>query len=319
MKTRCVSVDKKQFDVCMEKKLWGSNIRTFADWEAGDYLIFFADKQVSAITRISGEPYYSKEPVWDNGAYPNRIAIEIDLLLEDHLKASVTSLVKEALLNHYGPHYGYVFQNLISVEPPLISIINKEIGRLSSKAQPLGFAPVQVSMGAEEREHTKAQHIIALIGNKVGCDNHIALNDRKKKIGTCSPGDLSIDELPHKGVPPEAYRIISLIDNLWIRKDAPICAFEVETSTSIYSGLLRMADLICTFRTSNIELFIVAPSARKDKVINELMRPAFREIGVDQKCSYISTEDIANLYEQVKNLSSGLNYAIIRNISTGLA
>ena len=52
-------------------------------------------------------------------------------------------------------------------------------------------------------------------------------------------------------------------------------AFEVESTTSIYSGLLRMSDLL--FRQPNISvpLFLVAPEERRLKVMQQVNRPTF--------------------------------------------
>jgi hypothetical protein len=54
-------------------------------------------------------------------------------------------------------------------------------------------------------------------------------------------------------------RTIELIDVLWLRGNAIVAAFEIESTTSIYSGLLRMSDLITTQPNLNIPLYLVAP------------------------------------------------------------
>lgn len=58
------------------------------------------------------------------------------------------------------------------------------------------------------------------------------------------------------------------IDILWLRGRAIALAFEVEHTTSIYSGILRMADLLALQPNMDIKLHIVAPYARKDKVFH---------------------------------------------------
>jgi len=52
-------------------------------------------------------------------------------------------------------------------------------------------------------------------------------------------------------------------------------SFEVEHTTSIYSGILRMADLMALQPNLNIRAHIVAPFDRKDKVLQEISRPVF--------------------------------------------
>lgn len=63
-------------------------------------------------------------------------------------------------------------------------------------------------------------------------------------------------------------RTIELIDVLWLKDNTIIAAFEIEHTTSIYSGLLRLSDLVSMQPNLNIRLYIVAPDERRDKVLN---------------------------------------------------
>jgi hypothetical protein len=44
---------------------------------------------------------------------------------------------------------------------------------------------------------------------------------------------------------------------------------------AIYSGILRMADLLSLQPNMDIKLHLVAPAARRDKVFQEIQRPVF--------------------------------------------
>ncbi|MDV6321432.1 type II restriction endonuclease, partial [Chromohalobacter sp. HP20-39] len=72
---------------------------------------------------------------------------------------------------------------------------------------------------------------------------------------------------------------IRLIDVLWLAKggDGVAAAFEVEHSTSIYSGIVRMLDLALSGSDLHAAagLFLVAPNAREQDVRAQLRRPAF--------------------------------------------
>jgi hypothetical protein len=71
-------------------------------------------------------------------------------------------------------------------------------------------------------------------------------------------------------------RSIQNIDVVW--KFGPYSiksAFEIEHSTSIYSGILRLSDLRAEAPNSNYPLFIVASEERKRRVFDELRRPTF--------------------------------------------
>jgi hypothetical protein len=47
-----------------------------------------------------------------------------------------------------------------------------------------------------------------------------------------------------------------MIDVLWLDGNAIVAAFEIESTTSIYSGLLRMSDLLAMQPNLNIPLFL---------------------------------------------------------------
>jgi hypothetical protein len=111
---------------------------------------------------------------------------------------------------------------------------------------------------------------------------------------------------------------ISRIDVIWLKQNAAICAFEIETSTSIYSGLLRMSDLISVIPNLNITLYIVAQKERKIKVLSELARPTFRKIGLDDYCKFISIEDLESLLIKIEDFTGYVHPSIIDNIAKGL-
>jgi hypothetical protein len=71
-------------------------------------------------------------------------------------------------------------------------------------------------------------------------------------------------------------KTIEQIDVLWLKGRAIKRAFEVEHSTSIYSGILRMADLLALQPNMDIRLHIVAPIPRRGKVFHELGVPYSR-------------------------------------------
>ncbi|MDP3611328.1 MAG: type II restriction endonuclease, partial [Rubrivivax sp.] len=56
-------------------------------------------------------------------------------------------------------------------------------------------------------------------------------------------------------------------------------AFEVEHSTSIYSGIVRMLDLaLGSAVAASTTMFLVAPDERRDEVAQQLRRPAFSRV-----------------------------------------
>ena len=88
---------------------------------------------------------------------------------------------------------------------------------------------------------------------------------------------------------------IELIDVLWLKRRSIVRAFEVEHTTAVYSGLLRMADLLALQPNMDIRLHIVAPDERREKVFREMSRPVFSLLDrgpLSDSCTYISYESV---------------------------
>jgi hypothetical protein len=101
---------------------------------------------------------------------------------------------------------------------------------------------------------------------------------------------------------------VERIDVLWVRGRTIARAFEVEDKTAVYSGILRMADLIALQPQFQIKLHIVAPEDRKEKVQREILRPvfAYMEGGPLAKiCTYLS-------YDAVEELSTKKDLQFMR-------
>ncbi|MEX2170343.1 MAG: hypothetical protein WD851_13600 [Pirellulales bacterium] len=84
---------------------------------------------------------------------------------------------------------------------------------------------------------------------------------------------------------------IEEIDVLWLDRRSIVRAFEVEHTTSVYSGLLRMTDLLSLNPNLDINFHIVAPDARRKKVFEQITRPTFsclEKAPLSQLCSFLS-------------------------------
>ncbi len=91
---------------------------------------------------------------------------------------------------------------------------------------------------------------------------------------------------------------IEQIDVLWLKRRSIARAFEVEHSTAVYSGLLRMADLLALQPNMDIRLHIVAPDERRDKVFREMLRPVFSLLDrgpLSRSCTFISYDSVEDI------------------------
>lgn len=158
---------------------------------------------------------------------------------------------------------------------------------------------------AATRESIRIQALIATIGARMGMSIWIPRSDR---VGVLSEwkneGNNLLERLP-LNYDDTTLRTIEQIDVLWLRGRSITRAFEVEHTTSVYSGILRMADLLALQPNMDIKLHIVAPEARREKVFQEIRRPVFSllEKGpLAESCTYLSYDSLRELVAQ-KHLS----------------
>lgn len=134
----------------------------------------------------------------------------------------------------------------------------------------------------EDLTHTEVQGWLRDLGRALGFLVWIASNDQGRVYGGGRLGDGCLRDLPpalRDGAGADAIR---LIDVLWLEASSQEirAAFEVEHTTSIYSGIVRLLDLALGAGAGTAHgLFLVAPDVREADVRAQLARPAFRRIG----------------------------------------
>lgn len=162
------------------------------------------------------------------------------------------------------------------------------------------------------RDSIKIQALLAEIGDRMGYKIWLPKNDRSRvlEVWHSKSGSVLLD-LP-LNYDSDTLNTIENIDVLWIRGRSIVRAFEVEHTTSIYSGILRMADLMALQPNLNIKAHIVAPIERKVKVMNELLRPVFKYV-LASTCSFISYDSIEELSKE-KRLEY-MNDAVLEEFS----
>lgn len=141
------------------------------------------------------------------------------------------------------------------------------------------------------RDSIKVQAILAEIGERMKMKIWIPRADRNAVLEVWKPKEGTLLETLPMNYDDTTLKTIENIDVLWIKRSSIVRAFEVEHTTSIYSGLLRMADLMALQPNLEIQAHIVAPAERKYKVFQEITRPVFSllEKGpLAETCTYLS-------------------------------
>ncbi|WP_110253463.1 hypothetical protein [Undibacterium pigrum] len=167
----------------------------------------------------------------------------------------------------------------------------------------------------EESEHTQVQHMLIKIGRALKYQVFVARNDRHRSCHDEAFSQLTIEQLPALDVPSEVMDTISLIDVLWIdpQTSTIACAFEVEKSTSIYSGILRMKDLARSIPSQSCHYYLVAPNKRQQEVMAQISRPAFRGDAADLSLGYLPFDILRQHCDALCML--GENHSVLKKIA----
>lgn len=161
---------------------------------------------------------------------------------------------------------------------------------------------------AGDRTHTEIQGWLRDLGFALGYDVWIAANDRSRLLGAGVLGDGCLDGLPQALSTAEGADAVRLIDVLWLdpHDKTVSAAFEVEHSTSIYSGIVRLLDLALSSGSGAVQgLFLVAPDSREDEVRAQLRRPAFRRVA-DLNVRYLPYGELERHRESIGRFGAGL-------------
>jgi type II restriction enzyme len=221
--------------------------------------------------------------------------------------------LKSELSNDLGAFAGLLFdvgEGTIPIDDKTI-LSEKERARIENKLAKRHKEVVGEKK--EEQLHTEMEYHLLRIGNALGYDVICASNDRSKCHNGQSFSFMSLASFPEISVDPETRRTITLIDVVWFEKGTNLisCAFEVEKSTSIYSGILRLKDLRYSFPDNPASLFLVIPDNREKEVVLQLMRPSIRSS--DIQIRYILFSELRSSCDAICKF--GENKAILKKIS----
>ena len=133
-----------------------------------------------------------------------------------------------------------------------------------------------------DRTHAEVQGWLRDVGSALGFEVWVAANDRGRGYAGGRLGDGCLEALPGEVEAGPGGDAVRLIDVLWLERGSRhvAAAFEVEHTTSIYSGIVRLLDLALGAAAESARgLFLVAPDDREDEVRAQLARPAFSRVG----------------------------------------
>lgn len=284
----------------------------------GDYLLCYLVRvsRFIGVLEVVSEPFHATDPIWEMDVFPCRVRVKPIITLAPENAVPIAQLKDQ--LSFFDPEKPLAWTGHVRGSPakwlqPDGEVIMRVMQERAEHPQPVPIPqPPQLPVPVAAREigavivpehddvtgalteptlHTEIQWALLKLGNDMGLDVWAARNDRSRQID-----GHALSDLPHlrRDLPLQfdeaTTRTIELIDVLWLRGNAIVAAFEIECTTSVYSGLLRMSDLISMQPNLRIPLYIVAPDERRSKVITEINRPTFSHLKppMSEICKYIS-------------------------------
>lgn len=311
--------------------------------KVGDYLLCY----ITGISRFIGalevlsEPFQDTTPIWENETFSSRLKVKILTELDFQTAIPVLELRDQLSFfeNLKSPHAWTgqfrgspskwkvpdgknVLNALMEAEKhPIKKPIDEKKLKYVPRALKAKIGSVTIpdesnneleKLGikktSEPSAHVEIQYLLLKLGCDMGFDVWVARNDKGKDYKGRKFSELKriTNDLPLQ-FDDATNKTIELIDVLWLQGNAIVAAFEIESTTSIYSGLLRMADLITMQPNLNMPLYLVAPDERREKVITEVNRPTFSRLNppLSEVCSYIS---FSSLRENIEKVASIIRY-----------
>lgn len=162
----------------------------------------------------------------------------------------------------------------------------------------------------EEVHHNEAIFYLSHLGEAVGLQPYIGLQERSRGDYARQLAELSLSTLP-KGLKLNAYgkKKVEQIDLIWFDKAGfPAYAFEIEMSTSITSGIERFIELLKGGITIAGKVILVCPESRKTKLDDVLSNSTFigAPMYMENKLKYLYVSDVVQLYQNFSHIEPSL-------------
>lgn len=160
---------------------------------------------------------------------------------------------------------------------------------------------------ANDASHTEIQGWLRDLGKALGFAVWVATNDRGRPYNGGVLSDGCLTALPISLLEAGA-DTVPLIDVLWLNATSleVEAAFEVEHTTSIYSGIVRLLDLaLGTVQAAKKHLFLVAPDIREADVRAQLARPAFSRVA-DLGIRYVPYTSLTQHRDSIARFGVGI-------------
>jgi hypothetical protein len=165
--------------------------------------------------------------------------------------------------------------------------------------------PIIVTETVEEEpcaaldDHWDAIAMLAQVGKLLGYDVYVADPARESKMFGVKLGELAdLQQVPRFTL-DRYLDTIGNVDVIWFQEEFPAYCFEVEHSTNVTQGLLRLYQIR---QFTDARFFIVAPTNVEKRFESEVRKDPFHQI--KDRYTFKSYDDLSAFYQSAKDYHS---------------
>lgn len=311
--------------------VWGAvpgpgNIRTWDSMESGDYVLIYKSGKVIFAAEVALKTRNQQMAKYLWGEDDSGNTWEYMYFLVNPQKTDVNM---SKLNPYFGYSVNYFPRGFMGIEQDKANEILKQYGDVLSALQKISegkdlervsenikkeLIEIEENIERATTEHDEMQWRLIRLGKKTKVDVWIPQNDQGKSY---NGQDFRPNVLKEFQETLDVPKYIKNIDVVWKYGYSIKSAFEIEHSSSVYSGILRLSDLRVLTPNSTYPLFIVADRDRKNKVFSELKRPTFNNpyLNLKDSIGFLSYDKVREIDENYKNQDANISVDFIQKAS----
>jgi hypothetical protein len=312
--------------------------------EQGDIFVCYLTglSRFCGLLEVVSEPFLDETPIWKSDPFPSRVrttplvalqptfSIPFDILAPEFVSVTAWGGYRRGSPMRLPVGDGRAVETALlaaAKSPKEFPIPEKVLrtrrSRRATKTSALERSAPLVTVPSPEVSITeqcadgtsadKIQRILVEMGLGMRLSVWVGRDSRNKVVDGLNFATVCLDSLPQQ-FDPITTKVIEYIDVLWLDGNAIVAAFEIEHTTLVYSGLLRMSDLVSMQPNIKMPLYIVAADEKREKVKHEINRPTFRMLRQPMVdiCRFISYEKLAAFFDAKKDELAYLRPEIVR-------
>lgn len=316
--------------------VWGAvpgsgNTRNWDAMEEGDYILIYKAGHIILAAEVAMKvrnPKLAKN-YWGEDADGKTWELIYFMINEAEV-----NIPMEKLNRYLGYGEKYFPRGFMAIEQTKVNELLSQYGDLLSILQRIqvGQKPEEIDVEKQRvveqvleeqiekapTDHTEMQWRLIRLGQKAHFDVWVPRADQ----GRAYEGQIFRDHVVpefHETIDVPSY--IKNIDTVWKFGYSIKSAFEIENSTQIYSGILRLSDLRTLAPNSNYPLFIVAQKEKKSRVREQVHRPTFASdyLQLDRVVNFLSYDSVRKLDEDLKGANVGFEMKWLMEKAEGLS